>query len=66
MFRPSKWPHVSCSFWKKSYLCLHMEMETRLLPSAFRMEMKVLVWKYNVEAVEGNRPAGGRNDISGE
>lgn len=35
-----------------------------LLASAVRMEMKVLVWKYNVWAVEDNGSAGRRNDIS--
>lgn len=66
-FRASKWTHVPCSFWKKSYPCLHVEVETGpqwLVASAVRMDMKVLVWKYNVWAVEDNGSAGGRNDIS--
>lgn len=66
-FRASKWPHIPCSFWKERHLCLHVEMETGpqwLLASTVRMEMKVLVWKYNVWAVEDNGPSGGRNYIS--
>lgn len=35
-----------------------------LLASAVRMEMKVLVWKYNEWAVEDNGSDGERNDIS--
>lgn len=63
-FRASKCLSVPCSFWKKSYLILYVEMERgsqQLLTSAFRMGWRPLSGniKCSVWAVGDNEPAGG-------